>query len=252
MRNSLRGLHAELLKLKNTLALALCFVAPITVITLNTLMTLARTPAGGSSVQKIEFAQWAIINCSLWSFLMLPLFITLQSALLAGVEHGNQQWKNLLALPIPKSIHFTSKWLILWLINALATLVLMVLIPVSGFLMDAVSGRIQMAGDVPVSKLAIIALQLVITGSLIVGIHTFIALRWRSFTVASASGMVATVAGFLIMQSSRFGHYYPWALPVQMFTNPPRHLELALWYGGIGGIATLLIGAWYFNRREMS
>ena len=252
MKNLLRGLHAELLKLKSTLALALCFVAPLTVIILNTLMALTRAPANSKGLQEIDFAQWAMINCSFWSILMLPLFITLQSALLAGVEHGNQQWKNLLALPLPKSVHFISKWLILWLINALATLVLMLMIPVSGFLMDAASESITLSGSVPLSNLARLALQLSITSSFIVGIHTLIALRWRSFTVASASGMVATVAGFLIAQSSRFGHYYPWALPVQLFTNPPTHLEFALWFGGFGGAATLLLGAWYFRHREMS
>jgi len=184
MKFILRGLHAELLKLKSTLALALCFVAPITVITLNTLMTLTRNP-GSKGLQEIDFMQWTMINCSFWSILMLPLFITLQSALLAGVEHSNQQWKNLLALPIPKSVHFTSKWLILWLMNALATLVLMLMIPISGFLMDAASGSIMLKGEVPVSKLALLALQLVITSSLMIGIHTLIALRWRSFTEKS-------------------------------------------------------------------
>lgn len=252
MKNLLRGLHAEQLKLKSTLALLLCFVAPLTVITLNTLIALTRAPDISKGVQEIDFMQWAMINCSFWSILMLPLFITLQSALLAGVEHSNQQWKNLLALPLPKSVHFTSKWLVLWLMNAMATLVLMLLIPISGFIIDAASASITLTGNVPASKLASLALQLGITSSLMVGIHTLIALRWRSFTVASASGMVATVAGFLIAQSSRYGHYYPWALPVQLFTNPPKHLEFALWYGGLGGLATLLFGAWYFNRREMS
>lgn len=251
MKNLLRGLHAEQLKLKNTLALVLCFVAPLTVIALNTLMALTRAPDISKGIQEINFTQWAIINCSFWGILMLPLFITLQSALLAGVEHSNHQWKNLLALPIPKSVHFTSKWLILWLINAIATLALMLMIPMSGLIMDAVSESIKLTGAMPVSELALFALQLCITSSLMIGIHTIIALRWRSFTVASASGMVATVAGFLIAQSSRFGHYYPWALPLQMFTNPPKNLELALWLGGLGGIGSLIIGAWYFKRREM-
>jgi lantibiotic transport system permease protein len=251
MKNILRGLHAELLKLKGTLALALCFVAPLTVITLNTLMALTRTPSSSNGIQQIDFAQWAMIQCSFWSILMLPLFITLQSALLAGVEHSNQQWKNLLALPIPKPVHFISKWLILWLMNALATLVLMLMIPASGFLLDAASDTIELTGKVPVAKLALLSLQLCITSSLMLGIQTLIALRWRSFTVASASGMVATVAGFLIAQSSRFGHYYPWALPVQLFTNPPAHLESALWFGGVGGFVSLVAGAWYFKHREM-
>ena len=246
-----RALHAEQLKLKGTLALAMCLIAPATVIVLNTLMALVRTPAG-NAVHEMPYMMWAMINYSLWAILMLPLFITLQSALLAGLEHGNHQWKHLLALPLPKSVHFTVKWLVLWLMNAVASLILMLLIPASGWMLDLMSSNVQMTGPVPWQKLLLLSLQIGIASSLMVGIHTAIALRWQSFTVASASGMVATVAGFLIAQSSRYGHYYPWALQVQMFTNPPKHLELALWYGGLGGIATLLIGAWYFNRREMS
>jgi len=247
--NVWRALHAERLKLKGTLALAMCLIAPATVIVLNTLMALVRTPTG-DAVREMPYMMWAMVNYSLWAILMLPLFITLQSALLAGLEHGNQQWKHLLALPMPKSVHFTVKWLVLWLMNATAALIMMLLIPASGWLLDLLSSTLQMTGPVPWQELALLSLQIAIASSLMVGIHTAIALRWHSFTVASASGMVATVAGFLIAQSSRFGHYYPWALPVQLFTNPPKHLTFALWFGGIGGVACLVLGAWFFSRRE--
>jgi hypothetical protein len=38
----------------------------------------------------------------LWATLMMPLFITIETALIAGLEHSENQWKNLLAFPIPR------------------------------------------------------------------------------------------------------------------------------------------------------
>ena len=85
---------------------------------------------------------------------------------------------------------------------------------------------------------------------LIVAIHTWVAIRWRSFTVAVSVGMSATVVGFLIGQSARFGHWYPWSMPMQVFGDAGEHLRFVMVAGAAGGVVFALLGLWDFLRRE--
>ena len=87
---------------------------------------------------------------------------------------------------------------------------------------------------------------------LIVALHTWAAIRWRSFTVAVSIGMTATVAGFLIGQSARFGKFYPWTLPLQVHAADGRFLAWAITVGLVGGAVVTLLATVGFSRREVA
>ncbi|HET8782718.1 MAG TPA: ABC transporter permease, partial [Pyrinomonadaceae bacterium] len=92
----LRALHAELLKLKRTLAFRVIFVLPFLVATLQFFIAwrTKRYPA--------DFNLWQTLQTSslqIWAVFMLPLLITLETALLNGIEHSDRQWKHIFALP---------------------------------------------------------------------------------------------------------------------------------------------------------
>ena len=86
---------------------------------------------------------------------------------------------------------------------------------------------------------------------LIIALHNWIAIRWRSFTVAVSIGMTATVAGLLIGQSKSFGHLYPWSLPLQVLAGDGGRLEYAVLVGLLGGMVVAALGLWDFLRWEM-
>jgi lantibiotic transport system permease protein len=56
--------------------------------------------------------------------LALPLFITLEVALLAGLEHGQDHWKDLFVLPIPRWTIYTAKLATAALLLALSLVLL--------------------------------------------------------------------------------------------------------------------------------
>ena len=72
----------------------------------------------------------------------------------------------------------------------------------------------------------------------------------RSFTVAVSAGMSATVMGFLIGQSERFGHWYPWSMPLQVLAGKGQWAEFVLVAGTCGGLLVALLGLLDFGRRE--
>lgn len=246
-----RALSAEALKLRGTLALWMCLIAPAAVATLVVLqLTLSRMPHPSTLSPAESWGRYALGSMQLWAFLMMPLFLTLQSALLAGLEHGNHQWKHLFALPVPKGVHFLSKLAALTGMLALAMLVLFVLIPLGGWALTVLQPNAGIAGLPPLGDIAQTLLATFSAGLLITALHTWIALRWRSFTVAVSVGMVATVAGFLIMQSKDYGYLYPWSMPVSAIVGNGLHMAFVVKAGLIGGTLVTLAALWDFVRRE--
>ncbi|MGH8124906.1 MAG: hypothetical protein ACREPK_03540, partial [Rhodanobacteraceae bacterium] len=86
----LRAFNAERLKLKNTLALWVVLVCPLAVAALVMLVSLGHAhhmPAGAHRITPTE--AWYGLGQRMfliWCVLMLPLFVTLQTALLAAME----------------------------------------------------------------------------------------------------------------------------------------------------------------------
>lgn len=246
-----RALSAEAMKLRGTLALWMCLIAPATVVGLLVLQISfsdlsERTPLPPAEAWQ-SFVRGAL---TFWAFLMLPLFVTLESALLAGLEHASQQWKHLLALPLPRSAHYLAKLIALAALVVLAMLALLVLVPIGGWAVMQLQPRAGIGGTPPWETLLNgLAACLAATG-LMLALHTWIAIRWRSFTVAVAAGMTATVCGFLIGQSERFGPWYPWSLPLHALVGEDGVTGPVMLLGVLGGGAVGAAALWDLLRRD--
>lgn len=247
-----RALSAEALKLRGTLALWMCVIAPASVVAMVVLQLtfteIKNPPAYPADQAWMRFAHGVL---ALWTFLMLPLFVTLQAALLAGLEHANQQWKHLLALPLPRGAHYLAKLLALAAMVLLAVTLLLLLIVLGGGLLGLLQPEFGIAGAPPWAFLLTRIPAIFAAALLIIAMHNWIAIRWRSFTVAVSIGMTATVAGFLIGQSKNFGHLYPWSLPLHVLAGDGGRLQYAVLAGLLGGALVAALGLADFLRREM-
>ena len=247
----MRALSAETIKLRGTLALWMCLIAPAVVVGLYVMQLLVSRMGdmkpGDPTAAWTLFAQACL---ALWCFLMLPLFVTLEAALLAGLEHNERQWKHLLALPVPRRVHYLAKFAALTGLLRLAMAAFFVLIPLGGAVVMWLKPAFGLAGLPPWGFLAQKFAAIFAAALLIVAIHTWISIRWRSFTVAVATGMTATVAGFLIGQSATYGPWYPWAMPVQVLAGAGEKIGLVVATGLVAGAAVAIAGLWSFLRRD--
>jgi lantibiotic transport system permease protein len=243
------ALYAESLKLKKTLALWMCLIAPSVVVGLYVLQTIFGPQPKVLPPPMIAWQEFSLSCFALWSFLMLPLFVTLESALLAGLEHNEKQWKHLLALPLPRSVHYLAKWVALESLVALAMLILLLLIPLGGGLLSALSYA-GIAGLPDFGAMLLIALKIFLAASLMIALHCYIAIRWKSFTVAVSIGMSATVMGFLVGQSAKFGPFFPWTMAIQALTKT-TYFTLVLGLSCTGALLLTGIASWRFGNREM-
>ena len=105
----LRALSAEILKTKRTLAFWMTLVTPAVVCILQLLMLLCWTGQYGAELGDAWIAS-SQNTYALWAILALPLFITLETALLAQTEHSEKHWKHLFAQPIPRWAAYAAKW----------------------------------------------------------------------------------------------------------------------------------------------
>jgi hypothetical protein len=244
------ALSAETLKLRRTLALRMTLVTPAVVVVLCVLQ-LGLTEANVSQGDpERAWRAFAGASFALWAFLMMPLFVTLEAALLAGLEHGDRQWKHLLALPVPRSIHYLAKWAALAALLFGTALIFTGLIAAGGWALMHIRPAVGLAGWPPWGWLLRRCTGMVTAALFMAAIQLWVSIRWSSFTIAVAAGMSATVAGFLIGQS-HYGHWYPWTMPVQLAIRDGQHAVFAIAASALGAAVVLAFSLWEFSRREL-
>jgi CubicO group peptidase (beta-lactamase class C family) len=249
---AIRAAHAEALKLKRTLALWMVVVAPLLVGLLGFFVETNHLSRGTGVSPKTFWDMLSRESLAIWAIFLLPLLIALETALLAGIEHGERQWKHLFALPVPRASIFAAKYLVTQAIAFFSTLMVCVLIVMSGLLLVAMFPKLATAGPPPLVLICTRAFYCWLASGLILSAHLWIALRWPGFTIALGAGVTGTFFA-LFAASARIGKFYPWLFPVNSF-NPQAtdRNAVALWLGIGGGLLVAIAAAIDFVRREES
>ncbi len=255
----LRTMKAETIKLKRTLALWVAVLAPLAICLLNLVVYWSRI----DDLRRLEIEDpqnmWAsVVNQSLtlWLVLTLVAFISLQTALLGNSEHGERTLKALFVQPVPRWMIYLAKLLVgagLLLVSMLTLLVGTVLV---GAEVEALMpGTGFNFSFFPWDDLVRPVLDAYVLALAAVSLHTWIAMRFRSFIVTLSVGMVATVVNFLVILSQKgqeWGWWLPWSLPLNAHANMTLgHLEAGMWIS-IGLTLVLAVaGCVEISRRDI-
>jgi ABC-2 type transport system permease protein len=249
--NSLwRALSAETLKLKRTLALGLAFLAPLAIGFLLVVMFAQMGPPGNKQDHWEGLVQNGHV---LWSLLMLPLFVTLQMGLLANIEHGNKAWKLVYAQPLARWSVYAAKQLISLGLIALSMLLLIGVLFASGKLVQLITPAFEFYKPFPWEMVAKATAVSFLASWLIVAFHLWFSIRVPSFVASMAVGIVGTVAAVLVIQSDKYGPYYPWTLAgaaAMNVLNDHAYMTTVI-IGVVGGILLAVLGCWDASRREV-
>lgn len=245
-----RATSAEILKLKRTLALWLAFITPLAIVGLMFAATLSQRDVASPDVNGWDgFTRLIFL---LWGLLMLPLFITLETALLSELESTEKHWKHLFALPIPRSAIYIAKLLVGAGIIALSTIVLWCSMILAGYILRWLKPGFGFEFSIPWFETLQRALFTYLAAWFILAFHTWISLRWRSFTFSVGFGMIATVIGvFFTISSERLASFYPWMFPSLAMGNDGSIVLQVLLFGIIGGIVMAIAGCWDMIRQDV-
>ena len=242
----LRALHAELLKLKRTLAFRVIFVLPLLIALLQFLVILrTKTYSRGFNLWQTHPTN----SFQIWAVFMMPLLIALVTALLNGIEHSDKQWKHLFALPAPRRSIYFSKFIVALGLILASTMVLALLTIVVGVVAVSLKPELAHTGSVPFFAIAKQATLVWLAGWLITAIHTWISIRWAGFPIPLGAGIGGTFFA-LFAASASLGKYYPWLLPMNLFLEGRFTTALVLGIGG--GIVAAFLGCFEFVRRDVA
>ncbi len=205
---------AEALKQKRSLTGLILILAPGLMTIFNVLVGLGGYYARASSGAEI---MKTVVNNSLnlWALIMLPMAMTLMTALNANVEYRNNQWKHIFVQPVSTWRIMMAKWLMNVTMAAVSHLIYFGLILMVGFILCTINGQ-SFAGSVDY-ELLFQRMGLLFLGSLLlITIHTLTALSLDNFLTVMAFGTMMMISNYFVAQSEKYGIFSPWAHPMRL------------------------------------
>lgn len=251
MKTLLIAIRAEMYKLKRTLAFWLIFLAPALIL----LLQLAMYFDHAEYYLNLDgLNPWRNFNQTMlvyWAFMMLPLFVTLESALVANLEHSRHNWKMLYVQPIPRWTIYAAKWLVNAMLIALSMLVLFGMMLLGGNLVNLVYPEYPFEMGFPWLWTLKLLGTIYAASLLIISVHVWVSLRWSSFVVACGVGITATVAAVFAFGSD-YAIYYPWTIPGMLATGVVgAEWITCMVLGVLGGFLAAGLGMWDVARQEI-
>ncbi len=249
-------LSAERLKLKRTIALKMVVVAPVSVVLL-TLFMASQAPFS-TLHQATTMDLWRAlsrVNLQFWAILMLPMYVTLQTALVAGLDHTDNQWKALFARPVPRWTVYVAKLAVVGAMVLASVAILLVGILAEGKILHWYAAELRF-GAIPYALLIREIAEMTGLAFLFLTIQLWVSLRWRSFSVAIGFGIIALVTSFaMALAAGQYGawpQYFPWCLPMLVIARQPQqNISTVLWISILVGIAVSAAGCIDFCRRDI-
>jgi ABC-2 type transport system permease protein len=254
-----RASRVEVLKLRRTLALWAALLVPLLVVAMTTALNLSRET--GPRVAGGPVTPWDSLMLNLvlflWCLLGLPLFVALETALLAGLEHRENSWKHLFALPIPRWAIYAAKLLVGAGLVGLSSLVLAPGIGLEGLILLTFRPDQGLTTPIPWDLILGRSFSFTAAALLMLSIQTWVAIRWRSFVVPVGLGIGGTIAGLILGISGRsalLASYFPWSLPYAVLARDAasgHSQQNALFIGILGGVLVAGLGCWDVVRRDV-
>lgn len=238
-------LRSELLKLRKSSVWLLIFVSPI----LSLLLGLGELNA----FPEVEQAQWTAtlgVMAISHTILFLPLLTGVFSSFICRYEHVGGGWKQLLSLPVSRGKVYFTKLFIVSLLIALIQLLFVVALLFIGWMKG-------FSTDIPWGTISASVFGGWLACLPLIALQMFVSVAWSSFAAPLAVNVIFTIPNILIINSERFGPYYPWAQPF-LLMMPDSTMGFSaltaptLFIVILGSLVLFLAsGLIYFKRKEI-
>jgi hypothetical protein len=150
-------------------------------------------------------------SMAVYSWLVLPLVITVVLAMMARMEHHNNSWKQLLALPVERGKVYLSKLLVGIGIIVYSHFLLYVGMMLAAFLL----GIEHIPHEWVLKRFSILFLS----SLAITGLVFYVSYRFSHFAVPMVIGAGFAFPSMLVANSERYWIFYPWDYPIVSSMN---------------------------------
>lgn len=256
-----RCLATDVLKLRRTSALALAVFLPALPPLLYFIFVLQRGNAG--TPDDVSPESWTLLGIvSLWAIFLVPPFAAIETSLLAGIEHHNGGWKHLLALPIPRTAAYASKYVVAAVLMTIATVSISLYTVLSLWALSRLRSDVGFGGSLLIQE-TLVLFALVGTASFfLLSAHTYFALRWSSFALNVGISLTGLLGNFVLLES-RFRPFFPWSLPpaIENMAGPmvlgwgtrgtPSDVAMVMALAMAGVLVITVLGVWRLSQRDV-
>ncbi|HLA41938.1 MAG TPA: ABC transporter permease [Aggregatilineales bacterium] len=239
-----RALSAEFLKVKRSTVLVTVILLPVLIITMIVLVIPLVLTVAAPELNHDE--AWMDLTTNMletWHFMLL-FIVPLITAMLANLDHSNDTWKHLFALPISPAAIYIAKFIMSFALFALSSLALLVTLVICGTLTSIIKpDALALDGAIPMGDMLGVMTMSYAASLLMIAIHIWAGLHWRGFSVPISAGMIAFLL-MLTLSTTKIYRVYPWGLPVN-FINQTGNLtgDWIFEHIGLTSIALSLIGS---------
>ncbi len=249
MKTFIGLLIAEVLKLRRTLALWMVLIAPAFVILLQVMLWM--NYHDGISIDADLWIMFFTNILSMWAIFMFPLFSALVVALLYHYEHTTSGWQKLFSLPVPKWQVLAAKQAAGFVLLCASGVVLFAGTVAGGMVVDVLHQKIEMPADIPVAAMAERWGKIFLASATIVALQHWVSLRWTTLAVPIGAGITGTFVA-VFASSWKYGHFYPWLIPIHVLHRTDGKEVTALMVGAILGIVLFIMMIVTESRRDLS
>lgn len=221
-------ISVEAIKLRRSLALALCLAAPACVAFICLLFLVSKK---GPSPWIGLFGE----GLALWAYFMLPMSVTALTVLIAQIEHGPRMWNHLLALPVPRWRVFAAKAIVAVGMAGLMTALFLAMLIAVGFSWSAVMPDMALTGTAPFGALAQAMASIFLASFAMIALQLWAALRFRSFVPPLTLGIMGTFGALAVTAAKQF-YVFPWLLAAYAMQIVTPQAYDALMWGFFGGL----------------
>lgn len=178
---------------------------------------------------------------ALWGLFLLPLLVVVLATLAARLEHDNESWQYLLALPVSWGQVYLAKLLVVLAFVQLSGLVLVAELVVEGILLG-------IPGQIPIGSLLLFSVYGLPAAWAIMAIHFWLAVQYPSFAVSVGLGVVGIVIA-IAATGSNYGRFVPWAFPIFIYNATFEAVRSSvLGISMVTGLGASLLGLVHFAR----
>jgi hypothetical protein len=154
----------------------------------------------------------------IWLFLLYPLLLTLQTALIGEMDFRYNTWKVAFSQPKKRWQVVARKQALAFLVAFIALVCLFACTLLFGLSLRYLKPEFHVDAFIPVAELAWFYLAPFIISLFIIAILTWVSLNWGNFIVSCSTGTICMLVA-LFLFDHKYSKFFPWICPGWDYTG---------------------------------
>jgi hypothetical protein len=168
---------------------------------------------------KFFMHEWEVVG-----FLLLPFYVILIGTMLGQTEQKAVAWKQILSQPIPRWSIYAAKLMMVTFTVLCCYGLFFVFTMLAGGIAGLLFPELKFLSVKPLFSMELLrGLKLFICSLSLIGIHTWLGIRFKNLALPTGTGVVMIILAVILLQGWKGVYLFPYAYPVltlQQFGNP--------------------------------